>query len=1261
MPGSVSDAGPGDAADAGDADAATCSTTLSFVDPVDGAQLTEKNDVSGDLCKDGFQYDVVVASGAPNGTSATLYANASKLAQTSVQNAVARFPSVTLNSKGTTTLRVDVGTCEATANVTVSCAGVASCEISKPVITATHPMLNGVPVAQGGDRVSADGSPYQAAFEVTTDISDGQPVLLHVNGGPGISVNATGGKANFGGVTLAPDGDFKVQATCISKSGLNGTSPQATYTVDTQAPALAPQKQTQAGASVLQDGDHFGPADDADPSKAGLQLRICGTTTSADAIDLPASLGSAQQNYCAAVGTSSPACLAATTGGSLSGNGACVDLDCPGGGPFDLNLTLRDEAGNPTTKTIKAVTCASSLPMVQIVDPLGDAPPYADTSKHLLAASMPSPQLRDQDATKSGAQYTVTACTSATSGTATLSGGLVGGTLSPIATANVAPDTAGLCTSANMTHVVQFTSATLPESAEDNSGALTTATALQVEVTDSSGGSGSAEADLWVDSGAPVIAAYNPNPLCGMTYQSTTPVTATVYLSSTALPVSLSVTPQNGTPATYVSSTLALPDVVQLPGVVFDVGANEAQATTTEPSGNVGYLHASGASCAVTVGNPPIVTWKTPLGTSRLAASTTSGTDVIADADPATADWQGTLQVCTNVNVTANPGVTVQFSTSVGGSLGSPIALDASGCATYPNATIPQGVPVVITATTSDVGGYTGKASISVPVDVEPPAAITDITASVKDRRQTTMHLAWTAPSDNLKLDHYRVRVAKSPIATQAQFDAAQSVIWTGTPAAAGSQDGVDATSLFIENDYYFAVQPVDKAGNVAAFTATSTAARAKFNETLLSSPDTGTQYGRSFDGSSSLNGDAYSDLVVGTYAGRRVFIYFGGPGGYAAVPDVTIEGAVAGCGRDLAVVGDIDSDGLPDIAISCPDQTVHIVKGRATWPSLIQLATQTDYLIQSDSTADPKYSNSGFGSSITRLGDLNGDGVADFAFGAPFYGSNLGQVILVYGAAAGAFPAQVVAPTDVGGRLGVINGTVDGGMFGYALAGLGQYYSQAASSLLVQALGVGSYAGTVYAFGGPLGSSAAVATDAKNSVSGAAPNTLLGWPIRILGNVGGTPDTDVALGAAWAAGGGSVSFYFGSPSVGPFGGTSTSVNDTSSAPSYFGTGIIGGGFNGSAVTTSFIGDAAPDVALAATKENGGPPRIYILSGSAINSSGDAGSLASVVYDRVPADWVGTSGYGNGTIRDLNGDGYGDLCLGEDAPTTHDGRVLVLW
>ena len=1220
----------------GSGDGGLC-PSASFVKPTSGAKLTEADDADGDACKNGFQYDVELSVTGADGEPATLFADGTQVASEVVTGGKASFKAVQLASNGSSTLTAQIGkntTCKVSASVSVACGGIPTCNLTKPELSPTHPMLNGVPVADGGDRVSAAGADYQVAFEVSTNIEDGQPVTLAVDGaGVGLTVSAAGGKAQFPGVTLMPDGDHTVVASCTAKSGTTGKSAAGQYPVDTLAPEL----------TVVQpkDGQHF---------QGSATFTVCGTTTSTDAVDLPSSVGPGQNNLCAGIGTSTPTCAAAVTGGADAGTGggACVSLNCPGGAPFDVNITLTDKAGNPTKKKVTGVTCASTLPSVQIVNPTtGTGPNAAD---HILAASATQAK-KDQDANAGGAQYTVVACSDVATGSAQLFAGLAAGTLTAVgAPVALTPAQASDNCPTGLTSVARFTNATLPESSEDQGGALVKATELRVDVTDVSTAVGSSPlVDVWVDSVIPTISAFTPNPLCGKHYQSASAVVTNVEVVTSSVPVNVTVT--NGGNVANYQGTVLLNGRTNVGDVTFNLGSNSFVATTTEPSGNSGAFQ---SPCAVTVGNPPVVTWVAPTAASKLNAST--------DGNSTTAGWQGDLKVCTDVG-SVSPTPTIQFAAN-SVNLGSPIAVDGAGCATLAGATIPEGDAVIISATTSSVAGKgVGTASLTFAVDVAAPGAATGLVATVKDRRQTTFHLAWTAPSDGGKAaSGYDVRVSGAAI-TSANFDAATAVAYTGTPASPGATDGIDVADRYIERDYYFAIAALDKGGNRGPIAATGPT-KATFNATTLAGSAANEQFGFTVDGSTSINGDALSDLIVGSQNGTSVYVYFGSATGYAAAPSLTITGTTAAFGFAAAVIGDIDSDGLLDLAIGSPfagNGKVFVFKGRASWPATLQ-ESQADYVIEA---TDASFAAARLGFSLARLGDFNGDGADDFVVGSHGFNGNTGRVNIVLGVpAATPFPATVTLPGAYGTRALKIDGSGSGGRFGYSVLGAGKVYSGVGNTLIVAATTLST--GRLYAFKGQAGSAGDIPLASADATYDFSPSVWRGGtPLALLGGLG-TANTVIGSGAPnWAGVGGRGYVFSGNATAGAFGaGTGSFSNGAATASNDgFGNAVVGGGISGTSVVSSFIGGPEGDVAFSGTAENGAPTKLYIFNGpkAATITSTDVVTSADVVYP-LPTGWIGCS-FRSGGIKDSNGDGYGDIALGELNVLTpsYNGRVVVLW
>ena len=112
-----------------------------------------------------------------------------------------------------------------------------------------------------------------------------------------------------------------------------------------------------------------------------------------------------------------------------------------------------------------------------------------------------------------------------------------------------------------------------------------------------------------------------------------------------------------------------------------------------------------------------------------------------------------------------------------------------------------------------------------------PPAAPATLTATVADRRKTSIQLTWPAPSDNgARVAGYEIRYAKTQITNDTSFNAATAWTYTGQPQLPTVTDGIIVDNLYIENGYFFAVKARDAAGNLSPFIGTTTAVTAHFN-----------------------------------------------------------------------------------------------------------------------------------------------------------------------------------------------------------------------------------------------------------------------------------------------------------------------------------------------------------------------------------------------------------------------------------------------
>lgn len=96
---------------------------------------------------------------------------------------------------------------------------------------------------------------------------------------------------------------------------------------------------------------------------------------------------------------------------------------------------------------------------------------------------------------------------------------------------------------------------------------------------------------------------------------------------------------------------------------------------------------------------------------------------------------------------------------------------------------------------------------------------------------------------------------------------------------------------------------------------------------------------------------------------------------------------AYSGLGAELAVGGDLDADGIADLVTSAPSEdagkgSVYVFKGRATWPATLD--GTTGHLARLVTSFVATNSGPAVGNRLVPMGDLDGDGAADFAASAP-------------------------------------------------------------------------------------------------------------------------------------------------------------------------------------------------------------------------------------------------------------------------------------
>lgn len=285
--------------------------------------------------------------------------------------------------------------------------------------------------------------------------------------------------------------------------------------------------------------------------------------------------------------------------------------------------------------------------------------------------------------------------------------------------------------------------------------------------------------------------------------------------------------------------------------------------------------------------------------------------------------------------------------------------------------------------------------------------------------------------------------------------------------------------------------------------------------------------------GAGDVNGDGIADVLVGTAVAAPAagYVVFGRPG-LAALDLATLDGsngyaltgatAAPGGSFTPAAVGDVNGDGIGDLLLGAPDAaSAYLVFGRRS-PG----AANVDVGNAALATRVTGPAGSAFGFAAAGLGDLNGDGLADFAIGAPLANlsasvTQAGRTYVVFGRTA--FPATLDATTLAGSGGFVVSGAAVGDRSGWSVAGAGDVNGDGRPDLLIGAP-YSNYtaraAGAAYVVFGQagLGSNVSLAGGLNGSngfqMSGVAAGDLTGYAVARAGDVNAAGAGDIVVGA---------------------------------------------------------------------------------------------------------------------------------------------------
>jgi len=441
--------------------------------------------------------------------------------------------------------------------------------------------------------------------------------------------------------------------------------------------------------------------------------------------------------------------------------------------------------------------------------------------------------------------------------------------------------------------------------------------------------------------------------------------------------------------------------------------------------------------------------------------------------------------------------------------------------------------------------------------------------------------------------------------------------------AAAGDVNGDDVSDIIVGAPNY--TDAYAEEGRVFIFHGADQTGPSQSANRSMDSNQANSHLGYSVSTAGDVNGDGYSDVVIGVpdydYGQPNegmAWVYHGsgtGLGGLIWYDDNNI--ADASFGISVSTAGDVDGDGYSDVIVGASgSSSVYVYFGSSSG------LVSTGFWNRSGDTS--------YGHAVSTAGDVNGDGFGDIIVGAPLADStytNCGRVDVYLGSVTGLGVTPVWFIYDLH----------DYGQLGYSVATAGDINGDGYSDIIFGEDGKGEPGewseGKAYVY---MGGAESLAASSTWVVESGQANADFGFSVGSAGDVNGDGYDDVIVGALYYDNGqnneGIVFVYHGSMD-----GLNTSLNwyaQSDADGAQMGNAVAGAG--------DVNGDGYGDVIVGAHAYNNGAAyagKVYLYYGSA---TGLVSTGFWTVEGTVSYEWLGDV---VGAAGDVNGDGFGDVII----------------